>query len=434
MTRRSLLRGHDFRLVAGAVGLSALGDWVAIVALGLHVKDMTDSGLAVAGLWVCLFGPSVVVAGHAGLLVDRIETTRLLTVVSLLGAVVAGVLGLTTGTAAVLALTALLGLVFAILQPAEFALVPLLAGDRIQEANGHVETARYVGFGLGPLLGGLLFAAGGLELAMLVDAATFLAVTGAALALRVRRDPRTLAEAERTPRARDGVAFLFRDRVLSLAMKVAFSSLLFMSAVWVGELFFVEDVLGRGDIAYGLMLSIWTAGMALGALLLSPRVSAGAVAAIGLAAVAVQGAGLALPALWLSFGFFLACSFVGGLAHGLKNVMFRSLIHVRVPERLHGRASAAYNGIRNSAELGAFAAGGLLVAAIGPRGTLAYAGGLSALAGLVGLVVLLRMYRGWVPTGPIGPPAGALGGSSEPPGPAQTAPEVTAGAGEAQSA
>ena len=182
-------------------------------------------------------------------------------------------------------------------------------------------------------------------------------------------------------------------------------------------------MLGRGDVAYGLFLSIWTVGMALGALLLSPRVAAGAVAATGLLAVAVQGMGLALPALWLSFGFFLASSFVGGVAHGLKNVMFRSLIHVRVPDHLHGRVFAAYNGIRNSAELGAFAAGGLLVTAIGPRGTLAYAGGLSALAGLVGLLVLLRMYRGWVPTGPIGPPAGT-GGSAEPPGPAQSAPEV----------
>jgi Major Facilitator Superfamily len=428
MSRRSLLRGRDFRLVAGAVGLSALGDWVAIVALGLQIKETTESGVAVAGLWVCLFGPSVAVAGHAGLLVDRIEATRLLTVVSLLGALVATVLGFTTGTAATLALTALLGLVFALLQPAEFALVPQLAGNRIQEANAHVETARYVGFGLGPLLGGLLFLAGGLELAMLVDAATFAAVAAAALTLRVRRDPRTLDEADRTPRARDGVAFLFADRVLALAMMVAFSSLLFMSAVWVGELFFVQDVLGRGDVAYGLMLSIWTVGMALGALLLSPRVAAGAVAATGLLAVAVQGLGLALPALWLSFAFFLACSFVGGLAHGVKNVMFRSLIHVRVPDRLHGRVFAAYNGIRNSAELGAFAAGGLLVTAIGARGTLAYAGGLSALAGLVGLLVLLRMYRGWVPTGPIGPPAGALGGSSKPPGPAQTAPEVAEGA------
>jgi hypothetical protein len=409
-------------LVAGSVGLSALGDWVAIVALGLHIKEITDSGFAVAALWICLFGPSVAVAGPAGLLVDRIEATRLLAAVSLLGAAVAAVLGLMTATAPVLVLTALLGVVFAISQPAEFSLVPPLAGeDRIQEANGHVETARYLGFGLGPIIGGLLYSAGGLDLAMFVDAATFAAVACAALALQVRREPGALAEGERSPRARDGIAFLFRDRVLSLSMMVAFSSLLFMSAVWVGELFFVEDVLGRGSVAYGLMLSIWTVGMALGALLLSRRVIPGAVAATGLAAVAVQGSALALPALWLSFVFFLACSFMGGLAHGLKNVMFRSLIHVRVPDRLHGRAFAAYNGIRNAAELGAFAAGGLLVVAIGARGTLAYAGGLSALAGLVGLLALLRMYRGWVPTGPVGRPLSGAGGRSEPPSPAPPA-------------
>ena len=90
--------------------------------------------------------------------------------------------------------------------------------------------------------------------------------------------------------------------------------------------------------------------------------------------------------------------------------MFRSLIHVRVPDRLHGRAFAAYNGIRNGAELGAFAAGGVLVAVIGPTGTLAYAGGLSALAGLIGLLALIRMNRGWVASGPVGPPGlGDLG-------------------------
>lgn len=424
MKGRSLLRERDFRLVAGAVGLSALGDWVAIVALGLHVKAITDSGFAVAALWICLFGPSVAVAGHAGLLVDRVEATRLLAGISIAGAAVAAALGFTSATAPVLMLTVLLGVVFAVSQPAEFSLVPMLAGDRVQEANGHVETARYLGFGLGPVLGAFLYSLGGLELAMLVDAGTFAAVACAALALRVRRRPTELAEAERSPRARDGIAFLFGDRVLALAMVVAFASLLFMSAVWVAELFFVQDVLGRGEVAYGTMLSIWTLGMALGALLLSRRVVAGAVAAAALAAVAVQGSALALPALWLSFAFFLACSFAGGLAHGLKNVMFRSLIHVRVPDRLHGRAFAAYNGIRNAAELGAFAAGGLLVVAIGARGTLAYAGGLSALAGLVGLVALLRMHRGWVPTGPIGVPADAAGGSAESPGPGQPAPEV----------
>ena len=422
---KSLLRDRDFRLVAGSVGVSAMGDWVAIVALGLHVKEMTESGFAVAGLWVCLFGPSVLVAGHAGLLVDRIEARRVLAAVSAIGAVAAGTLAFVDTTGAVLALTALLGVVFAVSSPAEFSLVPPLAGkDRIQEANGHVETARYIGFGVGPAAGGFLFAAGGLELAMLVDAVTFAAVACAALVLRVRRDPSEASEGEGPPRARDGIAFLFRDRTLSLVMIVAFTSLLFMSAVWVGELFFVKDTLGMGDAAYGIWLSVWTVGMALGSLLLSSRVAAGAVAAVGLTAAAAQGASLALPALVLSFGFLVVCGFTGGVAHGLKNVMFRTLIHVRVPERLHGRAFAAYNGIRNSAELGAFAAGGALVAAIGPRGTLAYAGGLSALAGVVGLVAMVRMNRGWVPTGPVGPP-GLETSPVEAPGPAVAEDPVT---------
>ena len=76
---------------------------------------------------------------------DKADDRGLLT-----GVLVAAVLGFTDGTAGVLALTALLGVVFAVLQPAEFALVPPLAGNRIQEANGHVETARYLGFGIGP--------------------------------------------------------------------------------------------------------------------------------------------------------------------------------------------------------------------------------------------------------------------------------------------
>jgi Major Facilitator Superfamily len=380
-------RERDFRLVVGALGLSALGDWVAIVALGLYVKEAADSGLVVAALWVCLFGPSVAVAGHAGLLVDRLEATRVLAGVSALGALGAAALALSGGgIAPVLALTGLLGLVFAVSQPAEFALVPLLAGERrIHAANGRVETARYVGYAIGPLLGGVLFAVGGLGLAMLVDAATFAAVAGAAMALRVRRDG-TRAKEAGAPRARDGIVFLFRDRVLSLAMLVAFGSLLFMSAVWVGELFFVQDVLGRGEVAYGLMLSVWTVGMALGAMLVSRRVAAGATATGALAAVAIQGAALALPAAFLGLGFFLACMFLGGLAHGVKNVMFRSLIHLRVPDSLHGRAFAAYNGIRNSAELVAFAAGGLLIAGLGARGTVAYAGGLAAIVGLAGLI------------------------------------------------
>jgi hypothetical protein len=82
--------------------------------------------------------------------------------------------------------------------------------------------------------------------------------------------------------------------------------------------------------------------------------------------------------------------FLGGLGHGTKNVLVRTLIQERVPARLHGRAFAAYNGLRNGAELIALAAGGLLVAAIGARTTLALAGGIPGLAAVAGLSLYRR--------------------------------------------
>src|SRR5262249_34608757 len=106
-----------------------------------------------------------------------------------------------------------------------------------------------------------------------------------------------------------------------------------------------------------------------------------------LVAIGVQGAGLGLPTAMLSIPFGAALWFVGGLGHGTKNVLARTLIQERVPGRLHGRAFAAYNGLRNGAELIALAAGGALVAAVGARATLAFAGAIPLLASAVGLVL-----------------------------------------------
>jgi hypothetical protein len=56
-----------------------------------------------------------------------------------------------------------------------------------------------------------------------------------------------------------------------------------------------------------------------------------------------------------------------------------------------GRAYAAYNGLRNGAELIAIASGGVLVVAIGARWTLFLAGAIPALAGLAGLAAYARL-------------------------------------------
>ena len=387
---RGPLRRRDVRLIVAAVGASAAGDFILWVPLTLHLQEMTDSGIAVAALFIALWAPVVVLAPVAGLLVDRMEARGLLLVVSLLQAVVAGAMAFALDSeAAILALAALLGTGFAVAQPAEFSLVPVIADDEaLTEVNGLVETARYVGMTAGPALGGLIAALGGTELAMVVNAATFCVVALAALRLQARREPKPQGD---TPdRARDGVVYLFRDRTLALVLSVVFVSLLFMTASATAEVFFLREDLGVGDIVYGLVFTAWTLGMVAGALVVARRVPATAMALAVLVAVAVQGAGLGLPTIWLVVPFGAAMWFVGGLGHGTKNVLARTLIQQRVPARLHGRAFAAYNGLRNGAELVALAGGGVLVSAIGGRATLAIAGAVPVVAALTGLALFLR--------------------------------------------
>lgn len=370
-----------------AVGVSSAGDFLLWVPLTLHLRAMHGSGIVVAGLFLALWTPIVVLAPAAGLLVDRLEARAVLIVASLAQAVISASLALVLGsTGAILALAALLGVGFAVAQPAEFALVPAIAGDgaRLNELNGFIETARYVGMTVGPVAGGLLAGLGGTRVAMLVNAGTFLFVALVGLTLEARRRAER-AESGESDRARDGVVVLFRDRTLALILSVAVVSLLFMSASITAEVFFVKDGLGASDLAFGLVFACWTTGMVVGAVAIARRVRDRARGT--LTAIAVQAGGLALPTAVLSIPFGAVSWFFGGLGHGTKNVLARTLIQERVPARLHGRAFAAYNGLRNGAELIALATGGVLVTTIGARTTLALAGAIPLVATLVGLAL-----------------------------------------------
>ena len=100
-------------VVAGAICLSALGDGIALVAMGLRANEMgggaMGNGLAIAGIFICLWAPVVVLSGHVGLLVDRVETRGLLVAVSAAQACVAVALAFVGSLWALLALAAVLG-------------------------------------------------------------------------------------------------------------------------------------------------------------------------------------------------------------------------------------------------------------------------------------------------------------------------------------
>jgi MFS family permease len=406
---------RDLRLLAVAVGVSAAGDLAALTALALVVHEATGSGLAVAALLTAVTGPIVLLAPAAGLLVDRVETRRVLLGAALVSALAAGALACVSAFPAILALAVVLGAGGAVLSPAEFALLPAVAGDdeRLARANAWVEGARSAGLVGGPLIVVGLASLGGTRLALAVDAASFLAVALMALALRTRRPP---APARPGDRARDGFAVLLGDPVLRPTLIAAVAGLLTISASWSIDVFYIKDVVGAGDAGYAIAVVAWTAGMLAGAVGLAGRFDRGDLATGALLALAAQGGGMVLGASWAILGAVVAGFIAGGIAHGIKNVLLRLLLQRRVHAALHGRAFAAYNAMRNAAEIAAIGAGGVLVGVLGAQAALGLAGAGAVVAGLAGAAALRTSARTSrtrpaslrtplpASTGPAGPP------------------------------
>jgi MFS family permease len=388
------MRVRDFRLILVAYGTTHLGDDLAIVALTIRVEELTDSGLAVSALLIADLLPRLLFAPLGGLIIDRLETVRVLVAASIVQAGLAVGLAFTEGLPGLLVLSFLLGTAAAVSNPALFALVPVAAGEeRVPEANARLELGRYAGGALGPLLAGVLSARLGTRFALLVDAGTFLVIAGCAAALRLRRAAAPLGEGEAPPKAREGIAFVRRDPVLQLTFVVLALSVVFAAIDNVAEVFFAKDVLEAGDIGYGALLTAWILGMIVGATLTARRIRPdGLGAAIPLAAVAGGGAvavAAALPALPLALAMFV----VGGAANGLENAGMRTLMHRRTPEHLRGRVFAAYSGLLSGAQIVALGLGGILVALAGARGSLLVAGSGSVLVGAIGFLWYLRVRR-----------------------------------------
>jgi MFS family permease len=322
---------RDLVILVAAVGISAGGDIGAIAALAVHVQQSTHSGLAVAGLFLANWLALAVAAPAGGALVDRADARGLLIAASTFQAVVAAALASTPGLPGVLALCVLLGAGAAIAVPAEFALVGALAaqGPGAKRANARVETARNLGYLLGPLAGAGLVVLWSVGAALAFDAATFVAIGLGAAMLTVRR-PGSAGVGRERPRARDGIGLLTADPVLRITTAVLVGSLVAMSMSISADAFFVRQTLHTGAIGLGLLLSAWMAGMVLGSLVAAPRIAGGALAAAALLGTVIQGTGKLGAAAIAVLPVALALYAVGGAGHGVKNVAARALIHDRV--------------------------------------------------------------------------------------------------------
>src|SRR5436189_34783 len=147
------------RLQLAWVG-SSIGNWGYVVALMVYAYDHGGPG-AVGLVGVIRWFPAALAAPFAGMVGDRFPRLRVMTVSDLLRmtalAIAAVVVALDAPAALVYVLAIVATVISQVFQPAQAALLPTLAEspEQLAAANVVSSTIEYVGYFVGPALGGV---------------------------------------------------------------------------------------------------------------------------------------------------------------------------------------------------------------------------------------------------------------------------------------
>ncbi|WP_433532172.1 MFS transporter [Micromonospora sp. CA-263727] len=389
----SIRGGSALTAVAFAYAISSLGDQVALVALTLRLYEQGASGVLISALVVAGVLPVVVIGPLAAPLIDRVESRRLITAVTLVQAGVVVVVALTDHVGITLLLVAALGAGLAIVSPALLLLVPAVVGEeRVAHGYGRLEAFRSVGNALGPALAGVLVAAFGSRVALLVDAVTFVLAAVLLTVVAVRREPVPAARPRWSQQVREGVSVLGRNRLLATAISALAAAVVFTATVSVARVFFVREDIGTTNIGYGLVVTAHAVGMVAASILLAPRVPVAAQPRVLAGAGLLMGVALTVVAAIPVLAVALVGFVFTGVANAMQVLAIRNLIHAEIPAEVRGRAFASSSAVLNGANLSGTALGGPAVVLLGGATSLLVAGLGAIAATLAAAPVLLARH------------------------------------------
>ena len=181
---------RNFRLYFIGQTISSIGSWAQSLAVTWLVLELTDRSDQLGIALALQFLPMLILGAPAGVLADRVNNRRLLLATSAASGVLALTFGIivTTGHATIwwiYALTFALGLVLAVERPTMQAILYQLVGrDLLSNAVASNGTINSVSRLIGPAIAGGLIATVGVTVGFFINAASYLIVIGALLALR----------------------------------------------------------------------------------------------------------------------------------------------------------------------------------------------------------------------------------------------------------
>lgn len=347
---RVLITHRNFRLFWIGQTISLMGSWMQSMALGWLALELSNSAFVVGLVVAAGSFPILVLSLPAGVMVDRGNKLRLVTLSQ--AALLLPAIGLWwftwTGHATVpwlVALATLSGIIGSIEIPARQALMIELVGrddlrDAIALNSSGFNLARIVG----PAIGAFIVAHWGIAWCFGVNALSYLTVL-AGLAL-VRLPPWQPPRITGAPMQvlRDGLSYAMRDRrVRGLLELVTVFSVLGIPYIALMPVL-ARERLGLDASGYGLMLSVLGIGGLTGALSLA---AAGAYfhsrgRVLSRAALTYAGLLIVLAAVRQPLAAYVLL-FASGFLMIVNNATANALLQTIVPDEYRGRLMSIYS-------------------------------------------------------------------------------------------
>ncbi len=186
------LRHRNYRLFFLGQGISMIGTWMQQIALNWLVYRLTGSAFLLGVVGFTGRIPTFIFGSLAGVLADRLNRHRTLVVTQTLAAIQASALAILvlTGTIAVwhiISLSIVLGLINALDVPTRQSFVVDMIEKREDLANAIALNSSLVNGArlLGPSVAGILIALLGEGMCFVLNALSFVAVSGALLVMKI---------------------------------------------------------------------------------------------------------------------------------------------------------------------------------------------------------------------------------------------------------
>jgi MFS family permease len=337
---------------------------VQAVVVAWQVYDLTREPMALAFVGLAQFLPMLCLLLPAGDLIDRFSRKRILGVSWSLGALCSGLLWWLSGhgamdVASIYAVLVLFGCSRAFSGPALQSLLPQIVprAQLAQAMAANTMLMRLATIG-GPLLGGLLYAAGGGALTYPICLACF--ALGAVLLQRVTvayAAPPATAHGRMVQRFGDGIRFIRSRPIILGTISLDLFAVLLGGVVALLPIY-AHEVLHVGPQGLGALRSAMAVGEVGAGLYLSVRPFNRYVGRTMFVAVAIFGTANLVFSLSTTFWISCAALMVAGAADMVSIYIRGALVQFSTPDTMRGRVSAVnLLFVGSSNELGEFRAG-----------------------------------------------------------------------------